>query len=357
MEDLFRFLVVFALQSAGDLRGRRQRPRRHLRDLGRLQLRPRRHRHAGRVQLLGAVGRTGAGRGGSRWSVVLFVVAPLIGFLLDRVIMRRLADASTITTIVATIGLLFVVRVAGRDPLAAGDLTCGAPRVLPRQHVLGPRASTSATTRSIVLGTACSSRSGCGSCSTTPAWGRDAGGGRQPRARRAQRRRPRPGVERGLDARLLLAALAGILIAPILPQFTPVALTLLVIQAYAAAMVGRLRSLPLTFLGAVILAELESVLAFIDTKRLGGDTVADLAKDLQAVGAGDPAVRGADLPAPGPGARRARPAATSPRSRRTRTMVLSMATYVAVAFVIVAVGLGLGRRPSTSSGRASPSAS
>ena len=67
----------------------------------------------------------------------------------------------------------------------------------------------------------------------------------------------------------MLAALAGVLIAPILPQFTPVALTLLVISAYAAAMVGRLRSLPLTFLGAVILGELEYLLAFIDTKRIG----------------------------------------------------------------------------------------
>ena len=47
-------------------------------------------------------------------------------------------------------------------------------------------------------------------------------------------------------------------------------------------MVGRLRSLPLTFLGAVILGELEYLLAFIDTKRIGGDAVADLAKDLQA---------------------------------------------------------------------------
>lgn len=49
-----------------------------------------------------------------------------------------------------------------------------------------------------------------------------------------------------------LAALAGILIAPLL-TLDQVNLTLLVINAFAAAMVGRLRSLPLTFLGAFLL--------------------------------------------------------------------------------------------------------
>lgn len=50
----------------------------------------------------------------------------------------------------------------------------------------------------------------------------------------------------------MLAGLAGVLIAPIL-QLDQTQLTLLVINAYAAAMVGRLRSLPLTALGALIL--------------------------------------------------------------------------------------------------------
>jgi branched-chain amino acid transport system permease protein len=49
-----------------------------------------------------------------------------------------------------------------------------------------------------------------------------------------------------------LAALAGILIAPTL-TLSHSLLTLLIIDAYAAAIIGRLRSLPLTFLGAAIL--------------------------------------------------------------------------------------------------------
>jgi len=48
-----------------------------------------------------------------------------------------------------------------------------------------------------------------------------------------------------------LASVAGILVAPRL-QLQPLILTLLVIDAYAAAMIGRLRSLPMTFAGALI---------------------------------------------------------------------------------------------------------
>lgn len=54
-----------------------------------------------------------------------------------------------------------------------------------------------------------------------------------------------------------LAATAGILLAPDLTLDIQ-ALTLLVVDAYAAAMLGRLRSLPLTFLGAVILGLAQS---------------------------------------------------------------------------------------------------
>ena len=49
-----------------------------------------------------------------------------------------------------------------------------------------------------------------------------------------------------------LAALAGILLAPVI-SLEIIALTLLVVNVYSAAMVGRLKSLPLTLLGAVIL--------------------------------------------------------------------------------------------------------
>jgi branched-chain amino acid transport system permease protein len=54
-----------------------------------------------------------------------------------------------------------------------------------------------------------------------------------------------------------LAAVAGILFAP-LTQLNATTLTLLVLSAYAAALVGRLQSLPLTFLGGILLGLLQS---------------------------------------------------------------------------------------------------
>jgi branched-chain amino acid transport system permease protein len=54
-----------------------------------------------------------------------------------------------------------------------------------------------------------------------------------------------------------LAALAGILFAP-LQTLSHTLLTLLIVDAYAAAVIGRLRSLPLTFLGAVIVGLAEA---------------------------------------------------------------------------------------------------
>ena len=50
----------------------------------------------------------------------------------------------------------------------------------------------------------------------------------------------------------VLAGLAGILISPLLGSPNVLALTLLVVNAYAAAIFGRLKNLPLTFAGIAI---------------------------------------------------------------------------------------------------------
>ncbi|QXC61390.1 ABC transporter permease [Aquihabitans sp. G128] len=57
-----------------------------------------------------------------------------------------------------------------------------------------------------------------------------------------------------------LAAIGGILIAPAL-TLDPGSLSLLIVNAYAAAIFGRLRSLPLTFVGAIVLGLTEGYLA------------------------------------------------------------------------------------------------
>jgi branched-chain amino acid transport system permease protein len=64
-----------------------------------------------------------------------------------------------------------------------------------------------------------------------------------------------------------LAALAGILIAP-MQSMSHTYLTLLIVSAYAAAMIGRLRSIPLTFAGAVLLGLADSyAIGYIPTSN------------------------------------------------------------------------------------------
>ena len=63
-----------------------------------------------------------------------------------------------------------------------------------------------------------------------------------------------------------MASIAGILLAPEL-QLDVVVLTLLVVNGYAAAMFGRLRSLPMTFAGALILGLIEAyTIKYIDLR-------------------------------------------------------------------------------------------
>ena len=133
VEDLFRFLIVFGLQAAAIYAVAAERPGRHLRDLGHLQLRPRRDRDAGRVQLLGARGRTAAGPAGSALDrCVLFVEAPLLG------LPARPADHAEAGRRVDDHDdrghdrPARVVRVPGRDHLAAGHVDTRAARVLRR---------------------------------------------------------------------------------------------------------------------------------------------------------------------------------------------------------------------------------
>jgi len=213
--------------------------------------------------------------------IVLFIEAPAIGYLLDRVIMRRLAGTSTITTIVVTIGLLVAFVSLAGIIWPQGTST----RILPR-FFAGSTVSVLGTNVDyhtlIVLGCAIAVAVGLRLVLYRTRLGV---------AMRAVVDNRELGALNGVNPNrissfswmlgCMLAGLAGVLIAPILPQFTPVALTLLVITAYAAAMVGKLRSLPLTFLGAVILGEFENLLAFIDTKGIGGDTVSKLAGNLQ----------------------------------------------------------------------------
>ncbi len=272
-------------------------------------------------------------------AVVLLIEAPLIGWILDRVLMRRLTGASTITTIVVTIGLLVALVQLAAIIWPQGTTTRVLPEFFSGSSIkmVGVNVSYHSL---IVL-----------ACAIGVAVGLRVVlyGSRLGVAMRAVVDDRNLGGLNGVDPDrvssaawmlgCMLAALAGVLIAPILPQFTPVALTLLVISAYAAAMVGRLRSLPLTFVGALLLGEFENLLNFIDTKRLGGDAVADLARNLQASA---PVILLFVVLICLPedrtslGANRVRNLIPRPS---LRTVTIAVAAYVAVAFVVAQSGL------------------
>ncbi len=183
--------------------------------------------------------------------LTLGVFAPAFGFVIDKVLMRRLHDASPITRIVVPIGLLVALI-----QLATVVWSPAESRNLPRffegdvVEILGVGVDyhqlvvfvvailVAVLLRILLYGT----RVGVAMRAVVDS--RDLAG--------------LNGVSPDRISSLswavgcTLAAVAGVLIAPIL-TLDQTTLTLLVINAYAAAVVGRLRSLPLTVVGAVIL--------------------------------------------------------------------------------------------------------
>jgi branched-chain amino acid transport system permease protein len=188
--------------------------------------------------------------------VVILVLAPLFGALIERVLMRGLTNVSEATKIVVTIGLMLGLIGLANTIWEARD------RQLP-EFFGGDRAFELAdvvidwhqvTTIVVALLVAVFLRlllfnTRIGVAMRAQVDDRNL----------AALNGGRPGQISMLSWALgsSLAAVAGILLAPIL-QLNVLILTLLVVNAYAAAMVGRLKSLPLTFVGALLLGLAES---------------------------------------------------------------------------------------------------
>lgn len=205
--------------------------------------------------------------------LTLFVFAPGFGLVIDRVLMRRLHDASPTTRLVVPIGLL-VVLIQGASVIwppaevrnlprffDGRTLTIAGAGVEYHQIVvlvvavlvaIGLRVLLYSTRIGVAMRAVVDSRELAALTGASPdlvgslAWALGC----------------------------TLAGVAGVLIAPIL-TLDQNQLTLLVINAYAAAMVGKLRSLPLTALGALILGLLREVTAryAADVGHLGWVTV------------------------------------------------------------------------------------
>jgi branched-chain amino acid transport system permease protein len=188
--------------------------------------------------------------------LVAFVLGPLGGALVERVLMRRVSSASLEAKLTVTVGLLlFLIAVAqwrwnpsvnravpqffnGRSVTIGGVglsydqliVVAVAIAVAAALRLFFYRTRAGIATRAVV-----DDRELSGLTGASPS------------------RYSMLGWAMGTS----LACIAGILLAPT-ATLNIQTLTLLVINGYAAATVGQLRSLPLTFLGAIILGLLES---------------------------------------------------------------------------------------------------
>jgi branched-chain amino acid transport system permease protein len=185
---------------------------------------------------------------------VVFVLAPIIGVVIERLIMRNLGGAATITNIVVTIGLLVALLGVGSVVWAPSKfaVTPTLPRFF-QANVVTVAGAPIPWHYLFVMVLAVIVAAGLWALLNLTRLGiamravvddRDLA--------RLNGENPDVASIAGWVVGSMLAALAGVLLAPIL-ALDVARLTLLVINAYAVAVVGRLRSLPLTALGAVIL--------------------------------------------------------------------------------------------------------
>ncbi|MGQ0832460.1 MAG: branched-chain amino acid ABC transporter permease [Microthrixaceae bacterium] len=190
-------------------------------------------------------------------AVVLLVLAPALGIFIERVIMRGLIDAPETIRIVVTISLLAAMLGLGlwvwspQEPHQTVSLFQGHTLQLLGVRISWHQATSFLVAVAVAIGLRLllfRTRAGLDMRAAVDS---------RPLAM-LHGARPDRSAALAWGIGCSLAALAGILISGSLGSLSHVNLTLLIVSAYAAAMVGRLRSLPLTFLGAVILGLADS---------------------------------------------------------------------------------------------------
>jgi branched-subunit amino acid ABC-type transport system permease component len=194
--------------------------------------------------------------------VAVIVVAPLIGFVLDRFLFRHLRTAPTVAKLVVSLGLL--VAIPEIVKLWFGVDAAFAPPVLWTENfaiyrfgdyaITGAEAATVIATVVSVVGLTLLFR-----YSTI--------GLRM----RAVVESPRMTALMGINAdrvgafawmlSSLFAGLAGVLLAPLFGQVLPANFTVLLVAAIAAAAFGRLTSIPMALAGGLLLGILGGLLA------------------------------------------------------------------------------------------------
>jgi branched-chain amino acid transport system permease protein len=183
--------------------------------------------------------------------VVLLVLAPLTGAVIEGVLVRRLQGASTGTSLVVTLALLVLLLGVAQSIWSPQETRTVAPffddvevkiaGVIVSGHeliIIGIAGAIALLLRLLLFGTR------MGITMRAIVDDRELGGLNGVYPERVSQLAWAIGAG--------LAALAGVLLASSI-TLNHLGLTLLVVNGYAAAMLGRLRSLPLTFGGAMIL--------------------------------------------------------------------------------------------------------
>jgi branched-chain amino acid transport system permease protein len=188
---------------------------------------------------------------------VLLVAAPALGVAIERLIMRGLHDAPETVRIVVTVSLLVALLGLGSWVWSPQEVH-RVPLLFPghRVRLLGVNLTWHHVSAFVVAAAVAvglrlllyRTRVGLDMRATVDS---------RPLAM-LHGARPHRSASIAWAIGCSLAALAGILIGPLGGQLSHTNLTLLIVSAYAAAMIGRLRSLPMTFLGAVFLGLADS---------------------------------------------------------------------------------------------------
>ncbi|MBM3671862.1 MAG: ABC transporter permease [Actinobacteria bacterium] len=206
--------------------------------------------------------------------IVIFVIAPVLGALIERLIMRGLADAPLVAKLVATIGLLaFFIGLADIIWSRTTYRTIGT--FFGQSGISIPSLASSAQVDetfvqwwriiTIVIGIAIAIllrmlfyRTRIGIAMRAVVDNRELAALNGANPGRVSMAAWAVGAS--------MAAIAGILIAQAFTSFDSQVLTLFIIEAFAAAIIGRLRSLPMTLVGGLViglaLSFKESFLAF-----------------------------------------------------------------------------------------------
>lgn len=184
--------------------------------------------------------------------VVLLVFAPLFGLFLERVLMRPLVGKPTGVSLVVTVGLLVLLygiasRVwPGTEIRRTEEFLEGTRFDLPGVSVSAHQVIVLLVTVAVAAGLRLvlfRSRAGVAMRAVVD----------NPELAELNGALPERVSQLAWVMGVMMAALAGVLIAAGAPSYNHLFLTLLVVNGYAAALLGRLRSLPLTFVGALLL--------------------------------------------------------------------------------------------------------